>query len=134
VLRRRTSNHRWKLVGNAVSVPVAEWIGGRLAKPGRYDAARTGALLARGVAWPRAAWGRNGQVYPVAVSMWPVAHPSPHLSDFLQGGLTPLSERATAGFYSRMIVAKLQFVPGFREGVERHLARMRRRATTTAVA
>jgi DNA (cytosine-5)-methyltransferase 1 len=134
VRRRRLYNHRWKLVGNAVSVPVAKWIGERLATPGEYDPARTGALLERGVAWPRAAWGHNGQVYPVSVSMWPVARPAPHLSNFL-GRLTPLSERATAGFLSRISIAKLQFVPGFKDGVARHLENMRRgSASVTAVA
>ena len=38
VLRdRKARRHRWRLVGNAVTVPVAEWIGHRLSDPGEYD-------------------------------------------------------------------------------------------------
>jgi DNA (cytosine-5)-methyltransferase 1 len=118
--------HRWKLVGNAVSVPVAQWIGERLARPGTYDGARTDALLERGVAWPKAAWGHHGQVYPVAVSMWPLRLVTRHLSDFIEYDLTPLSARATAGFYSRALVAKLKFVDGFLEAVRHHADVMRK--------
>lgn len=49
--------HRWKLVGNAVSVPVAKWVGERLERPGLFRAAG-GRLLPGGLSWPRAAWIR----------------------------------------------------------------------------
>jgi DNA (cytosine-5)-methyltransferase 1 len=122
--------HRWKLVGNAVSVPVAQWVGERLASPGQFDRARSGALLARGVAWPRAAWGGGGRVYPVDVSMWPLRAPAPHLSDFLAFPLTLLSARAAAGFLSRAEVSTLHFdeKPGFLDDVRRHVVRMSREA------
>lgn len=35
---------RWSLVGNAVTVPVAEWLGGRLARPGSHQRDRDGVL------------------------------------------------------------------------------------------
>ena len=35
--QRRGSGSRWKLVGNAVSVPVARWVGERLRDPRPYD-------------------------------------------------------------------------------------------------
>ncbi|MGF1658431.1 MAG: DNA cytosine methyltransferase [Rubrimonas sp.] len=40
---------RWALVGNAVTVPAAEWLGARIARPGRYEAGRD-----------RAAFGETG--------------------------------------------------------------------------
>jgi DNA (cytosine-5)-methyltransferase 1 len=120
--------HRWKLVGNAVSVPVAEWIGGRLASPGAFDAARTGKLLGHGVSWPKAAFGSTGQVYPVAVSLWPIRRKSPHLSDFLRFPMSPLSARAAAGFHSRAESGGLRFEPGFLDDVRRHAERMAREA------
>lgn len=49
--------HRWKLVGNAVTVDTAAWIGSKLAAPGFYDPT-SDAPLKRTGAWPRAAWGR----------------------------------------------------------------------------
>ena len=53
--------HRWKLVGNAVSVPVARWLGSRLVSPGYYDELRNNAVWSRRV-WPNAAWGAKGKV------------------------------------------------------------------------
>ena len=112
--------HRWKLVGNAVSVPVAEWIGTRLAVPGVFDEARTGTLLGRGVSWPKAAFGSQGRVYPVDVSLWPVRRKTPHLSRFFVYPLIPLSARAALGFYGRAIKAQLRFEVGFLEAVHDH--------------
>ena len=122
------SGHRWKLVGNAVSVPVAQWVGSRLAVPGLFDIKRVGHLLERGVAWPKAAFGGNGRVYPVHVSMWPVHVPALPLSRFLRYPLKPLSARAAAGFYSRTEISGLHFETGFREDVRRHMNRMGRSA------
>lgn len=121
--------HRWKLVGNAVSVPVAKWVGQRLASPGEFDPSRTGDPVRPGVSWPRAAFGRKGEEpRSVDVSMWPVAWPRPHLADFLRYPLTPLSERAAAGFLARAKSGSLRFRPEFLRDVERHVSRMRRSA------
>jgi DNA (cytosine-5)-methyltransferase 1 len=120
--------HRWKLVGNAVSVRVARWVGERLTQPERYT--DTGdRLLARGVSWPKAAWGRKGKVYAVDRSTWPVREPAQHLTKFLRYPTTLLSARATSGFFGRAQVSGLYFEPGFLEDVERHADRMSREAT-----
>ena len=116
---------RWKLVGNAVSVPVARWIGERLAHPGRHDDS-TDSLIRRGDAWPRAAWGRSGRVFSVERSSWPVRNDCESLEAFLQFPLAPLSPRATAGFLSRAEVSGLRFIPGFLRDVRVHLRRVRR--------
>ncbi len=97
---KRRNSSRWKLVGNAVSVPVAAWVGERLSASDGYDASRDRAL-STGDRWPRAAWGSAGERYAVDVSMWPVAHARPHLYEFLDFDPKPLSARATAGFLSR---------------------------------
>ncbi len=119
--------HRWKLVGNAVSVPVARWVGERLANPGTFEEPLA-ALLPRGVSWPKAAWGHAGKVYTSNVSMWPVQWSLPHLTDFLKFPLAPLSERAAAGFLSRALNSRLTFMPGFLKDVEFHAMRMARAA------
>jgi DNA (cytosine-5)-methyltransferase 1 len=98
--RARRNTARWRLVGNAVSVPVAEWIGERLTETGGYDASRDTALPT-GSRWPRAAWGTAGERFAVDVSMWPVARARPHLHEFLEFEPKLLSARATAGFLSR---------------------------------
>ncbi|MEH0198611.1 DNA (cytosine-5-)-methyltransferase [Caulobacter sp. CCNWLY153] len=42
---------RWSLIGNAVSTPVARWLGEKLAKPGIYETSRDKPLRASG-SWP----------------------------------------------------------------------------------
>lgn len=112
--------HRWKLVGNAVSVPVAEWIGTRLSAPGTFDERRTAHLLGRGVSWPKAAFGAKGRVYPIEATLWPIRRRAQHLADFLEFRLMPLSARAALGFHSRAIKAQLRFQEGFLDAVHRH--------------
>ena len=102
--------HRWKLVGNAVSVPVARWVGERLSAPGTLDESIIGECVGPGVRWPRAAFGGPGlQPREVTVSMWPVREPRPTLAEFLEHPLTPLSARAASGFKSRLDVRTLKY-------------------------
>lgn len=110
--------HRWKLIGNAVSVPVARWVGQCIARPGVMDPARS-RPAGRG-SWPKAAWGHKGSVYRVDVSLWPVRWERPHLVDFLRYPLVPLSERATSGFLERTERSNLAFPDRFLDGVTRH--------------
>jgi len=129
VLLRRLRNHRWKLVGNAVSVPVAAWVGTGLASPGAFHQALSEEPLKSGVAWPKAAWGRDNKVYPVNVSTWPIRAQTPHLHQFLEECLVELSERATAGFHSRLNAAEctLKPLPVFKDAIAKHLEKMRSR-------
>ncbi|OQS14272.1 DNA (cytosine-5-)-methyltransferase [Nocardia donostiensis] len=113
--------HRWKLVGNAVSVRMAAWVGARLAEP--IDVAVDERPLPPGRAWPVAAWGHNSQVFQVPVSTWPVHEPYENLGDFLTDSQL-LSARATAGFLRRTGMGTLRFPPGFLEDVQSHLGRM----------
>ncbi|WP_067649257.1 DNA cytosine methyltransferase [Nocardia harenae] len=113
--------HRWKLVGNAVSVRMAEWVGGRL--DSTADPLPDGTELATGQPWPSAAWGRAGRAYRAPVSTWPVHQPYEGLADYLTGSRL-LSARATAGFLRRTGMGTLRFPPGFLDDVETHLDRM----------
>ena len=108
---------RWKLVGNAVTVDAAAWIGRRLRRPGRYDDSED-APLRKKRAWPPAAYNVGGErMTPADLSEWPLANPRPALADFLEDEPKPLSFKATAGFYDRTKRAKLRFPKGFREAV-----------------
>lgn len=111
--------HRWKLVGNAVSVRMSEWVSHRLAEPVAY-VADGDKPLQPGDAWPNAAWGAGGVAYRTNRSMWPVRSPEVDLEEFI---LDPklLSARATAGFLSRARSGGLRFIPGFLDDVESHL-------------
>lgn len=111
---------RWKLVGNAVSVPAAAWVGRRLAKPGRVlDYLVTPIGDSR--RWPTAAWNVGDGRMAVAASEWPVKRRYLSLSEFLRYPTAPLSIKATSGFLRRTEIAKLRFPPGFIQAVQAHL-------------
>lgn len=115
---------RWSLVGNAVSVPVAEWIGGRLREPGSYDRHRDRKEISPGT-WPKAARSDGSRRIRVDIGPLPVWRLRRHLADFLLHDGKPLSERATAGFLSRARASRLRFEPGFLDRLDHHLETMR---------
>ena len=108
---------RWRLVGNAVCTPMAEWVGNRIRDPGLVD--NEPMSLDRSVKWPRAAFGSKGERYAVDVSMWPVRRPYIHLHKFLQHPLSPLSPRAASGYLSRLIRCPIKVHPRFLRAVEK---------------
>ena len=63
-----------------MSVPVAQWVGERLMDPVPYDASADVAL-APTAPWPKAAWGRDGDVKRAELSMWPVQEDYHHLDE-----------------------------------------------------
>lgn len=113
---------RWRLVGNAVSVPVAEWIGDALVTRREWSPQRS---VPVGTTWPEAAWGASGDAFAIAASDWVGANVAPPLLGFLEHDLKPLSERATAGFLARASRSSLRFPAGFLRDVSNHLERMR---------
>ena len=116
---------RWKLVGNAVSVPAAEWIGRRLAKPRRPIQANE-VELRRGRGWPTAAFNAGYGRYAANVSEWPFARRARRsLAEYLahETDRRSLSRKATAGFLKRANASRLRFPPHFLSLVEAHLHR-----------
>ena len=113
---------RWRLVGNAVSVPAAAWVGRRLAKPGT-PRKFSESSLDRGKPWPTAAWNVGDGRRSVAASEWPVKYRYLSLNAFLKYPPTLLSVKATSGFLGRTEQAKLRFPAGFLEAVRSHLER-----------
>ncbi|QCI68998.1 DNA (cytosine-5-)-methyltransferase [Phreatobacter stygius] len=111
---------RWSLVGNAVTVPVAKWLGEQLANPGSYDAHRDRDLASDG-RWPKAARFDGDRRRGVEIGKFPVWRERPALVEFLRFDGKPLSERATRGFLSRTDRSTLRFLPDFLERLRRHL-------------
>lgn len=116
---------RWKLVGNAVTVDAAEWVGCRLRQPNKAGTAVEATPLVLRARWPRAAFNVGDGRFTANVSAWPEHRERLPLHRWLQYPTALLSERATAGFLSRTERAKLNFPDGFIPRLERHLERMR---------
>ncbi len=116
---------RWKLVGNAVSVPVARWIGSRLMEPGipRDDASGP---FAAGSRWPSAAASMSGRRETWRVGERPVVvRPRTTLDGLLaRYGAEPLSLGATRGFTARLKASQLRRPEGFVEALDAHLFAM----------
>jgi DNA (cytosine-5)-methyltransferase 1 len=114
---------RWSLVGNAVTVPVAAWLGRRLSEPGFYFADLDAAWPTK-TAWPRAARYDGRRRVAVNIGMHPVWERRPPLHRFLRHEGTPLSARAAAGFLARTKLSTLRFPIGFLDAVRDHLSKM----------
>lgn len=111
---------RWKLVGNAVSVPVADWLGDVLSSmPGDLPDAKV-PLSASG-RWPRAAFGEDGKRFAVRASAFPVVHKSAALQDFLKYEPKPLSLKATQGFTRRLTNGSLRYPEAFLTALNAHI-------------
>lgn len=114
---------RWKLVGNAVSVPIMKWLGSKLVAPTPYDWSRDERIVLK-KGWPTAAWGHKGKLFRSQVSEWAVRKRYRGLSTFLEYPITSLSWRATNGFYSRAQRSRLRFEQRFIDDVKHHLTQM----------
>lgn len=115
--------HRWKLVGNAVTVDAAHWIGKRLRNPGRYDTCGD-VPLKPGDPWPDAAWNIGDGRFNADVSSYPIFVAPTPLAEFLKFPPEPLSAKATSGFLDRASRSSLRFPKGFIESLEAHLSRV----------
>lgn len=115
---------RWKLVGNAVTVKVAKWVGERLAAPADD---RPWGIPGRAVTrpWPKAAFGdaENGR-FAADLTTWPVAMKQKPLEDFLRYEPKKLSHKATSGFERRFSSSTLRAPDEFRAALRTHIERM----------
>lgn len=115
---------RWSLIGNAVSVPVAAWLGRRLVEPGFYFGEMDRPWPTKPGSFPRAARFDGTKRHLVEIGMFPAWEKRQSLHKFLHYPGSPLSVRATAGFLSRAESSSLRFVAGFLDAVRAHLKRM----------
>lgn len=119
---RKHERARWRLVGNAVSVPVARWIAHNIASPAlRTPAAET--ILRSDEMWPRAAFGWNTRRYHVNAYALGTKH-KPILT-FLRYDASPLSYGATRGFRQRYEKGALRKDTAFIAALRAHERHMR---------
>lgn len=117
----RSQRKRWRMVGNAVSVPMAKWLASRLTGSVQdFDPGKSLALPESG-SWPNAAWGFGGERRVADLSEWPSQESAHNLAAFLERPLVPLSRRAAAGFLSRIMKSSLRYEPEFRADLEHHV-------------
>jgi DNA (cytosine-5)-methyltransferase 1 len=124
---------RWRLVGNAVPVPVAEWVGHRISLS-RSRFRHPVYENASGSLWPpAAAFGDDtGRRFAASLSEWPVRREYRHLQEFLGYPLTPLSPRATAGFITRIRNSSLRVDSEWLQALDEHLELVRRELAVAA--
>jgi DNA (cytosine-5)-methyltransferase 1 len=113
---------RWKLVGNAVTVPVARWVADRLRDPGvPVDVPRR--LLPAGSKWPAAAASVAARREAWALSERPRSVRARHSLARLLAvhGSEPMTLKATTGFARRLKASHLRTEPGFIAALEAHV-------------
>src|SRR3546814_6778884 len=129
---KRADRGRWRLVGNAVSVPVAEWLATRLFDPASEEVEYEGSeIRAKHVA----AFGGPAMPtrYIQGLGEGPASTHQSSVADFgLEGG-APLSRRAADGFLSRYMRSGLTKNMAFAAPLTSHcgLARKTTRLNTT---
>ena len=121
-----TLGTRWRLVGNAFSVPVSRWLGRRLRTEQDWTVGAE-TLLTDGQPWPDAAWGAGENTYGVEVSDWPVRHKWQPLAQFLRHPPAPLSAKASRGFLDRLRASTLRVDERFLSDLASHVKKMEMR-------
>lgn len=104
----RGARRRWSLIGNAVSVPVAEWIGRRLGSPisppaGGLDKFTQGYSVKAGYGGP----GRKASLFSPRRE-GPAVTARSRLTDFGLRDAVPASRRAISGFARRYEASPLR--------------------------
>jgi DNA (cytosine-5)-methyltransferase 1 len=103
---------RWRLVGNAVSVPAAAWLG-RVLNGQAAQRRPESVILPAWQSWPTAGYGGSGRRYRVSVSEWPGRKGYVGLTAFLSPKAPYLSVRAASGFLFRLQRSGLRVPPDF---------------------
>jgi DNA (cytosine-5)-methyltransferase 1 len=123
--RAVSRRYRWRLVGNAVTVDVAEWVGIRISsEPSAEPLPSVRFPFDSRGPWPRAAFGSSERRLGVRISSWPVGRRPKPLVDFLKYDPKPLSKRASSGFIARLKASRLNYPEEFMTDLEAHLKRM----------
>lgn len=118
------SSLRWRLVGNAVNVKVATWLGKRFARPGRFQETASKPHK-RGQAWPRVAWSVGDGRFIGNASSWPVKYKRMPLLELLGQDFEPLSAGASEGLLKRLDRSNLSKAKVLRKPLAEHLAQMK---------
>jgi DNA (cytosine-5)-methyltransferase 1 len=108
---------RWRMIGNAVSVPVAHWVANRIKNPGPPLSLETNLLV--GEKWPNAAWNVGEGRMAVSANDKPLHLDRESIATFRDDRWTRLSARALDGFIQRADQGNLRMPTGFLEALRR---------------
>ena len=100
------------MIGNAVSVPVAEWVAERIKAPGTVLDFEESEIEPGG-RWPSAGWNVGDGRVGTVCSEKPVKREVRSISEFRDVSWPRLSERAITGFIGRAASANLRMPDGF---------------------
>lgn len=109
---------RWRMLGNAVSVPVARWVAERIKSPGTVLEFKEFSL-AESRRWPDAAWNIEERRVGIAASDKPILVAQPSISEFRDPTWTRLSDRALNGFIARADAGGLRVPEGFLDALRK---------------
>jgi DNA (cytosine-5)-methyltransferase 1 len=109
---------RWRMVGNAVSVPLAAWVATRIRLNPSLSV--VGDRLEPSSRFPFAAFFDGHRRYGVEVGTHPIAERLQPLMTFLGRQVEPLSARATRGFRLRYERSRLRKRDRFIEALRKH--------------
>lgn len=107
----KAQRQRWKMVGNAVSVPVARYLANIL-RSGCRTNVPLGTRFLKSGPWPPAAYGHRGERRAITLP-GPIETPTTPILDFLAYETVPLSFRATRGFRTRLHESSLKYPSQF---------------------
>lgn len=110
---------RWRMVGNAVSVPVAEWIGSELAQPQPWETPSGVQKMRSDRPMPKGAFGSKKARYEIPTSTHVEVSSHQPIKEFLAESLKPLSTRALDGYLHRARSGHKKLPPEFLEALER---------------
>jgi DNA (cytosine-5)-methyltransferase 1 len=108
----------WRMVGNAVSVPVAEWVARRIRNPGE-PLELPEWNLEHGAPLPDAAYKVGSRRVTVSASDKPIRQQVGSIAAYRTSSWSALSERALAGFLKRAVEGGLRFPPGFLDALRK---------------
>jgi DNA (cytosine-5)-methyltransferase 1 len=116
--------YRWKMIGNAVSVPVSGWLARRIRDTPPHISL-SGRPFLKSDRWPLAAYGKSGERFAVTGQIKCEVKRAPQILDFLRFEGAPLSARATRGFRDRLEASSLRKPDGFVRDLRWHERAMR---------
>lgn len=117
------SRRRWMLVGNAVNVEIARWIGANLLMTDAPELP-IGEVIEEAASLPAAAWFDGKYRRECPLTSFPVRRKRMKLEAFLMFPAERLSLRATKGFLLRASTSSLRFADGFLDAIRNHVERM----------